>query len=467
MGLTFGQTEFGNAELGDQRRSERLVRMADAAMARPEAGLPKMMGSDAELEGTYRFLNHPHIEPEQVLAPHVRRTVERCRSHEVIWVAHDTTSLVFGGETEREGLGRVKNKKQGFDAHVTIAVEPGESHQMLGVLEIQRINSVGKKPRGRSGRPHRAPAEPSRWEQGVQSASRHVGVAGPELVHLMDREADSYGLWASMVKRGQRFVIRVHHDRRLKSSRKLFERLDELSEQPATLVREVPLSRRGKEGGSTLRKIHPSRPARLATLEVRACSLTIPRTDYRYADDDPEQLTLNVVHVREPNPPEGHQAVDWKLITTEPIETPEQVAEIIDAYRGRWTIEEFFKALKSGCAIEKRQLESYDALAMMLALLAPVAWRLLQLRSLADSVPDLPADRVLTDLQLKVLRAKARDPFPDSPTVADALFAVARLGGFLKHNKRPGWQVLGRGFHDLLLMEAGWASALAEMSCDQ
>jgi len=67
---------------------------------------------------------------------------------------------------------------------------------------------------------------------------------------------------------------------------------------------------------------------------------------------------------------------------------------------------------------------------------------------------------------MRILRKKARDPFPQSPTVADVHFAIARLGGFLKHNQRPGWQVLGRGFEDLLLMEEG-ASALIETGCDQ
>ena len=139
---------------------------------------------------------------------------------------------------------------------------------------------------------------------------------------------------------------------------------------------------------------------------------------------------------------------------------------LVDAYRGRWVIEEYFKALKTGCALQQRQLESYEALSMVLALLVPVAWRLLWLRTLAEVEPDAPAQTVLTPLQLRILRNKARDPFPQHPTVADAHFAIARLGGFLKHNKRPGWQVLARGFEDLLVMGEG-ASAVAETRCDQ
>lgn len=191
-----------------------------------------------------------------------------------------------------------------------------------------------------------------------------------------------------------------------------------------------------------------------------------PRPKYCAEQGVAESLRLGIVHVREVDVPEGCDPVDWKLITTEPIDTPEQVALVVDGYRGRWVIEEYFKALKTGCALQRRQLESYEALSMALALLAPVAWRLLCLRTLAEVEPDAPADAVLTSLQLRILRHKARDPFPAHATAADAHFAIARLGGFLKHNKRPGWQVLARGFEDLLVMEEG-ASAVIETQCDQ
>lgn len=457
MQMDFADREFGGAELGDGRLSSRLVRMGAAALARPAASLPAMMGADADLEATYRFLNHPRIEPEQVLAPHIRRTVERCRTRPLVVVPHDTTDLMFGGEVERENLGRVRNKKAGFEAHTSIAVEPGrEARHMLGVLEVQRFNSHTS---DRSGRGGRSLNGDDRWFNGVRSAEMSLGGA-VEAVHVMDRASDSYQLWARMVAARYRFVCRLSKNRKLDPTHKLFDHLADLAEQPAQLHRSVVLSRRGKQRGSVLRKIHPARERRNAQLEVRASSVTIPMPDYCHGQDVPPELQLNIVHVREVNTPEGCDPVDWKLITTEPIDDEQHLADIVDAYRARWVIEEYFKVLKTGCAIEKRQLETYEGLAMVLALLAPVAWRLLQLRALAEAEPDRPAADALTPLQLRILRAKSRDPFPDEPTIADACFAVARLGGFLKHNKRPGWQVLGRGLHDLLLMEEG-ASALS------
>lgn len=457
MQWDFAEHEFGGAELGDGRLSSRLVRMGAAALARPAASLPAMMGTDAELEATYRFLNHPRVEPEQVLAPHIRRTVERCRTRRLVVVPHDTTDLMFGGEVERDNLGRVRNKKAGFEVHASIAVEPGrEARHMLGVLEVQRFNG---RTSDRSGRGGRSLHGDDRWFNGVRSAEMSLGGA-VEAVHVMDRASDSYQLWARMSAARYRFVSRLSKNRKLDPTHKLFDHLAELAEQPAQLHRDVILSRRGKQRGSVLRKVHPVRDRRNAQLEVRASRVTIPMPDYCRGQGVPPELQLNIVHVREVNTPQGCTPVDWKLITTEPIDDEQHLADVVDAYRTRWVIEEYFKVLKTGCAIEKRQLETYEGLAMVLALLAPVAWRLLQLRALAEAEPDRPATDALTPLQLRILRAKSRDPFPNEPTVADACFAVARLGGFLKHNKRPGWQVLGRGLHDLLLMEEG-ASALS------
>jgi hypothetical protein len=136
----------------------------------------------------------------------------------------------------------------------------------------------------------------------------------------------------------------------------------------------------------------------------------------------------------------------------------------VDCYRARWLIEEFVKALKTGCQYEKRQLESSHSLLNALAVLAPVAWRLLLLRYISRNAPDAPARQALTPTQLDVLKAVSKKPLPDNPTVRDALLAVAKLGGHLTNNGDPGWIVLGRGFHDLLIMELAWRAARSDQS---
>ena len=158
--------------------------------------------------------------------------------------------------------------------------------------------------------------------------------------------------------------------------------------------------------------------------------------------------------------PEGAPPVEWRLITTEPVGTPEEAAAVVDAYRFRWTIEEYFKALKTGCGYEKRQLEGRSALLNALALFAPIAWQLLALRSLARDAGDTPADVLLSPLKLRVLQGHKRTKLRLGATMREAMLAIAALGGHIKNNGDPGWIVLGRGFEDLLLLEHGAAIAL-------
>jgi hypothetical protein len=153
------------------------------------------------------------------------------------------------------------------------------------------------------------------------------------------------------------------------------------------------------------------------------------------------------------------EPIDWTLLTQEPIDTAEQILKIVDYYRGRWMIEEYFKALKTGCSFEKRQLESLATLLNALAIFVPVAWRLLLLRGMARSHPTVPATIVLTEPQIAVLHAVTKKPLPHDLNVEQALLAIAALGGHIKNNGQPGWQLLGRGFRKLLNLEEGWTAA--------
>jgi hypothetical protein len=418
-----------------------------------------MMKTDAELEGTYRFFNNPRIRPEQILQSHFERTVERCRSFDKLWILHDTTIFSFGGEAHREGVGKIKGQAEGFHGHFSMAVVPEASRDTLGLLNVSLINDTGRIGL-RSGKARRASADrqSKRWEDGVAAAAAMTG-ENTHLVHVMDRECDSYGLWNWMVENHHDFVIRVSWNRSVETEdgiRRMFDLLAEKGDEPWAVERSVRISRRGKPvGNPKYKKKFPARDSRMVQLGIRAMPVSLKRNKY-WGDSAAEHLNLNIVHVQEINPPDGEIPIEWHLMTTLKVDTAAQAAEVVDTYRGRWLIEEYFKALKTGCSFEKRQLESYHALTLAMAVLAPVAWKLLRLKTLQREAPDLPASTVLTSTQLAILRLIARDPFPENPTVKDAFFAIARKGGYLKHNKSPGWQTIGAGFEMLLLMESAW-----------
>jgi Transposase DNA-binding/Transposase DDE domain len=464
-------SEFAQAEFGDERLTRRLMRIADAAAAAPSAGFPTMTQSDGELEGVYRFLGNSRVTPRSILAPHIAAARARAGSAPVV-VAHDTTELGFGGLTHREGLGLIgtANTRQGFFAHFALAVTADESRTALGVVGLKtfiRDHKRGSIPK------HERDLDPGSSESRKWTdVALEAHEALPDAIHVMDREADSFTVLARLVEAGARFVIRLCRDKRVEDSADLLFRTAELRGE-LRVTRSVPLSGRKPHPSTKHRKQHPPRSERTAKFEIRSAALTIPRPKrQRYATGYPLHLRVNVLTVQEVDAPAGEEPICWRLVTTEPIATPEQVEAIVDAYRARWRIEEFFKALKTGCAFEKRQLESLRTLVNALAMFSVIAWRLLLLRSIARAAPDCPAEHVLTREQVDLLQriATMRDPalpqirMPRHATANDALLAVARLGGHIKNNGPPGWVVLGRGYDKLLLLVLGFRAALATPS---
>lgn len=201
----------------------------------------------------------------------------------------------------------------------------------------------------------------------------------------------------------------------------------------------------------------------MASLHLRWTAIELDKPQHAQANTD--ALLLWAVEVFEPAPPPGETAISWTLFTNEPVDDVEAATAVVDHYRARWRIEEYFRALKQGCAIQQRQLESYDAITNALALFIPIAWRLLLLRSLGQAETERPAQDMFASDEIDTLRVlldhKNCRPLPPKPTVRDMMLAIAQLGGHIKNNGEPGWIVLGRGFEDLVKATIVWRAARA------
>jgi hypothetical protein len=414
----------------------------------PAASFPDAAGTDAALEAMYRFLQNEEVKPQRILAPHIEATVARCRSARSVVIAHDTTEFSFSGE--RDGLGRINDGGHGFFGHFALAIDVGAHRKPLGVLGLQTYTRQGAPKRNKHTECTREEERESfRWA----SLAAEVGALA-DAVHVMDSEADAYWLFERLLDGHQRFVIRLTHDRALVAddgTRILLEDAAEL--MTARFARDVQLAARSaphreKSG----RKRNLARSCRAAALAVSAGPVRLARPS---KGSGARTLSLNLVHVREVDAPEGAEHVDWKLLTTEPIESQEQIEAVIDAYRARWRIEELFKALKTGCAFEKRQLESLPALLNALAVLTPIAVHLLTLRTTANDAPASAAADVLNPVQLRILERHKNTRLRPNASAREAMLAVARLGGHIKNNGDPGWIVLGRGYEKLLAFEEG------------
>jgi hypothetical protein len=475
------EREYAGVRLGDARLDRRLGLLTRRLAPAPDKSLPQAMQGDAELEAAYRFLSNRQVGWREVLAPHVAQSLVRLQQAagpgRTLVAAHDTTELHFRGEPgARTGLGVLAHGHRGFLAHVALGAvlaapaEGGEDARarpqgVLGLVPLVRRpqgkRTQGERKRQSALRPE-GRRESQRWDALVARTAAQAQQAGLTLVHVMDREADNYRLLCDLSAQGHAFVIRARFDRLLDSGARTSEAL---GQAPTRLVRSVQLGAR--KGRWTNGKRVPARASRLAQLEVRSTRLTLQATAYAQRDEDvPARLTLHAVEVFEPQPPEGEEPVRWVLLTSLPIDTPEALAHVVDCYRARWGVEELFKALKTGCALEKRQLGSLRALLNALCLLLPIAWRLLALRTLAEETPDAPASDVLDADEVAVLRHLAharRHALAATPTCEAALWALAALGGHLKRNGPPGWQTLARGYETLTAALAGYRAA----RCDQ
>ena len=461
------EEEFEGADFGDERLTNRLITLVKALDGAPQSSLAKSSKTIAAREAAYRFVENERVGIDAMLAPHRAATVERCREAGTVYVASDTTEFTFAGAARAKKLGRVQGGGRGFLGHVAIAISADGSRKPLGVLGVNTILRSETKVTDRNQRQEQGvERESSKWEKLVEQVEGELN--GIAAIHVMDREADIYELLSGMVRNGRRFVIRASQDRLLAEGDEKF--FSVLPGAPVLLEREVKLSARLKPRGTSKGRGHPVRYGRPARLAISCRRVTIRRPK-RCGSSHPESLCLNVVHVYEPSPPADQAPVEWILVTSEPIETSQQVAAVVDAYRARWLIEEYFKALKSGCSYEARELRSVHTLTNMLGLLAVIAWRLLLLRALERQEPQTPAAEIIDVTLLEALAARLKHikepkPLPANPTVADVMKGIARLGGHHKSNGPPGWALLWHGLQDWLTYAAGFIAGKFRTSYD-
>lgn len=449
--------EYDGVHFGDARVDERLQRILPQLVGAPSDSFPEQMESDADQEALYRFLGNPKVTVDALLEGHRQQTLSRLGAHAVVRIVHDTSEFAFDGE--REGLGALQGSvRKGFLAHFALAVVADETREPLGILGVRPyVNTLAHRGETKSQQAARHRKTPrvekksSRWEKLALDVSASLP-AGVDAIHLMDQEADDFSVFCALRAEKLRFIIRVEA-RRLTADNVRTDAV--LAAKPAQLFRHVPVSTRSTKQAT---KQHPTRAERIAELSVRSATITLSRPNSS-ADASLAELSLQAVHVFEATPPLGETAIEWMLFTSEAVGSLEEIEAVVDHYRARWVIEEYFKALKTGCSIEKRQLCSFDGLVRALALFVPMAWTLLALRTLGRDKTARPASVVFTLDQLRLLRAlleKRRRQLAPNPSVRDAMLGIAGLGGHIKNNGDPGWLVLGRGLRRFTDAEEVW-----------
>jgi hypothetical protein len=452
--------ELAGVKLGDKRLNARVVVLLSALGDRPILSIPAACGGRAETKAAYRFFDNEKATFENILEPHVEKTKERMAEQKVVLLVQDTTEVdLTRPNQEVEGAGELDGPRRGVLMHEMHAFSPeGLPLGTVWADVLNRIEGVSheaseEKSRKRKQKPIEE-KESFRWLSGLREA-RKVAQEMPEVqcICVADSEADIYELFAE--PRGEQpvhWLIRACQDRAI-SGNPGHQLRGEALITPMLYSAELLIRGRKAKTAAEDRSRRQNRETRRATVEVRAARVTL-RPPTR-PDRELVPVTVNVVLVREPNPPAGEVRVEWILITTLPIDTLEQVRTIVEYYCVRWCIEVLFRTLKSGCRIEHRRFEHIDRVLPALALYLIVAWRTLFVCRMGRSCPDIDCEAIFEPSEWKaVWMAVYRTPPPErSPRLAEMVHLVAGLGGYIERpHSEPGTQTLWIGIqrmHDL------------------
>jgi hypothetical protein len=333
----WAQLEFALAELGDQRRTQRLVKMATCLAQTPTGRLPQAFPAWPELKAAYRFLDHLEFGPAGIQQPHRQQTLAACRQPGEYLLIEDTTELDYSSHRCTEQLGFIGNGQgRGLLVHSTLAVRveawdlaQGPEGIALGLLGqkswVRPVKGLRQQPwRQRMLRPR----ESDRWARVL--AELGSPPPGSQWIYLADREADFYEPIQRCGQQGVDFIIRGYHDHKLAGADEHLSAA--LAQAPVEGV--MTVSVRGRQGEA----------AREAVVSLRHCRVTWQgpwRPQGMQAD-----VAINVVEAREMEPPQGVEALHWILLTSLPCERLVELQRIVARYAMRWWIEQYHKALK-------------------------------------------------------------------------------------------------------------------------
>jgi hypothetical protein len=455
------EADFRIGCFGDVRREAAGAVLFERVVATGSLVLRQVGGDRKGEASAHRFLRSQHVTAEEIIETAARRTGMACAGRRIV-AAQDTTEINFSGRDRgRKGLGPAGDgKTPGFFCHAMVAVDADEE-DLLGVVHASIWTRSNTPAQARRSRPIED-KESMRWLKATAVAGDRLSSAA-QLIVVGDREFDIY---SQFVRRppGVELIVRCAQNRKLADS-------DECLFQ-------APLAWR--EFGTMDVRVPPSRPGdagRVARVGIKAGHVCIRKPLQGGSPADPATVTLTYVEVNETNPPQRHEPIVWRLLTTLPVvgERAELAAarEIVRLYRLRWRIEQVFRAMKSdGLRLEQTQVQDAHSLFNLAAIALTAAARTIQLVDARDG-----SSRPATDVADEELIAAAevigptleggtaRQKNPHKPrSLAWLSWIAARLGGWNCYYKPPGPKTMRAGWNRLAAMAAGYALAMAHQN---
>lgn len=368
-------------------------------------------------------------------------TGQRVAGRHIVAV-QDTSELMLGNGRTRPGYGAVgKGNAAGLLLHPVLATEVGTG-ALLGLVSMQVWNRAAGELAPRRKRTTAA-KESRRWID----AARQTGAVLTEaasITMVSDRESDFYELFVERPQNVE-LIVRACQNRRIDAAQDepglLFAFIDAQPEQ-GRFKMTVPAA--------------PGRRARDTEFALRFAPVALRRPRNGADPALPGTVGVTLVEVRELwQPEDGSEPVHWRLLTTHNVADGLQARRIVDLYRSRWSIEEFFRTLKTaGFDIETADISDPHAMINFVAAATIAAVTVRQLVQARDGNTDQrlsdafdPDDRPILEAVSARLEGKTerqRNPHP-KPTLAFAAWVIARLGGWTGYYGKPGAKVMRIG----------------------
>lgn len=422
--------EFKELCLGDKRLVERFKSVMGSFHLSPEGCINQIFKDEGSArKAAYRMFANKKVTSQKVLDCHVQMTSERMSEHQVVLSLHDSSFFSYNTKPSIEGLGNIGGKSsnedtKGFIGHYALAVT--EKGLPLGLQAVKTWSRAYELEWEK---------ESERWVELMEEAEKTYS-DNSQMVFVADREADQFQVLYDTLNRGHQFVIRSKHDRMIQGEDMYLSWHMEKSRKTFDVEINLP-----KE------KIKVAAVMKFGEVTIND---TEQKTNRHKKVEGVRDVTVGVIEVKERVKRKGGQQLKWVLYTNIPLKTKEDALKVVNYYRMRWQIENYFKVLKDGCChVEHANLRTFERLEKYTMFFSIIAWRMFWMKFIYHTDPELPAKTILTDLEIEVLKVRHPGKVDKRTlTTGEALKLIAMFGGYnnRKGDGPPGNITLWRGF---------------------
>jgi hypothetical protein len=357
--------EFAGLNFRSVCLESRFVRTMKTLMDQPDKSIWEASKDRAEAKAIYRMLGNRRFSREEILRRHREAVARRMIAHGgTILMVQDTIGLNYGTHWKTKGMGYIGDNTLGVNIRTCLAVS-GDG-MILGLLDQSSHSGRNPvdKPAGGSRDKRKVPVEPaemesSRWFETLKKSKAGIP-KGINVIALCDGDGDVYELFAKASALGNALLVRVMRDGMTEENRRI---LEELRNKPSQGQVAVVIPGDSRDA-----------PERKAVFQLWYAPFTISNPHIPDpAQTLPNSVTVSAIYVKETQPPSGKEPIEWFLMTSDEVSSPQEARKYTAYYTRRQLTARFHHVLKNGCAIEKlqeRSVEKTDTLVLMYSIIS-------------------------------------------------------------------------------------------------